>query len=141
MATNGTVGDVKFSVLAPDKFKTENGDGWRLLDGSNISNTELEGLIDSVTLPDARGMFIRGMNVGGGQDPDNRKMGDPQSDSIKDHTHAITTRSFVDQLSAGICGSSSNATAHGSTGSNDGASTETRPKNIALYIYIKVSRR
>jgi Phage Tail Collar Domain len=68
-------------------------DGWLLCDGSPLPNdnrySSLRALIGD-TLPDLRGMFLRGLNLGradGNQDPEARSLGSYQWDQYKEHTH------------------------------------------------------
>jgi len=97
----GAIGDVKYSVLPPMKFKEKNGNGWVLMDdkiplrGSDLGG---EGILE---LPDARGMFIRGLNVKRSDDKADpyqdehpkkkeRGVGDYQIDDFKSHNHDLT---------------------------------------------------
>lgn len=137
----GAIGDVKYSVLEPDKFTRENGDGWVLMDGREIRGTDLWRLTGMEKLPDARGVFIRGMNIGrdhGNGDADgDRQVGSSQNDLFKDHSHQFA------------CSGDTNAAAGNArteigwglrtTSGASGGGSETRPRNIALYTYIKVS--
>lgn len=138
------VGTVIASYLAPPRMKERYGGDWVLADGSEVSTTTTFYAITGKTqLPDLRGMFIRGLNADrkdGKQDPDgdNRVVGEYQADTLQRHAH--------DNVAAGIWGRSfkgedgSPKTAHekkdGKTGTTGG--TETRPRNVALYYYIRI---
>jgi hypothetical protein len=138
------VGTVIASYLAPPRMTERYGAQWALADGSEVSTkTAFYEITGKTQLPDLRGMFIRGLNADrrdGKQDPegDRRGVGEYQGDELKVHYH--------DNLAAGIWGRSfkgedgSPKTAHekkdGKTGVTGG--TETRPRNIALYYYIRV---
>jgi hypothetical protein len=138
------VGTVIASYLAPPRMKERYGAHWALADGSEVSTkTAFYEITGKTQLPDLRGMFIRGLNADrrdGKQDPegDRRGVGEYQGDELKVHYH--------DNLAAGIWGRSFKGedsgpkTAHekrdGKTGVTGG--TETRPRNIALYYYIRV---
>lgn len=153
---DGGIGDIRYSVLLPSQFEDENGPGWVLLDGRPIDpDWKIPQLtsFNNNRLPDARGVFIRGMNLGRARsdgDPDgDRNIGYPQSDGIKEHTHEMSPKSIVyasrhpsDKGEGGSSryfpGQDNTATflVH-STGSGLNKD-ETRPRNIALYVYIKV---
>jgi hypothetical protein len=56
---SGAVGDIKYSLLPPDKFKDVNGDCWVPLDGRTLSSTDALYQQGVMTLPNAGGTFIR----------------------------------------------------------------------------------
>jgi hypothetical protein len=56
---SGAVGDIKYSLLSPDKFKDVNGDCWVPLDGRSISSTDALYQQGVTTLPNAGGTIIR----------------------------------------------------------------------------------
>lgn len=156
-----SVGDVRYSVLPPDAFMKLN-PGWILMDGAESKTSDsifkkstlfLDYQFKSV--PDARGVFVRGMNMGRPLekgDPDgDLPIGRYQPDGIKKHTHEFS-------ISFGyFCGWVNNNVWTGDRPgnpmsvnnpeckikiSNSGenlSGEETRPRNIALYVYIKVN--
>lgn len=169
-SVDNNLGDVRYSILAPEVFEKLN-PGWKLLSGQPMEKNwdlyrllETEGLLKNGkysllkdNLPDARGMFIRGINNGRsateGDPAGETAVGRYQDDTLKSHDHQL---SFLDKTE-GIVGF------HTTSGAGDphqqritwgdrqpygGAianiivlprgGTETRPKNISLYIYIKV---
>lgn len=146
----GAVGDVKYSLLAPKEFRKVNGRAWILMtDEQSIAGSRLSSLIHTTKLPDARGVFIRGMNEGRdsarGDSDGNRPIGAYQSDDFKSHDHDTdwevgfsVNGNGTTQLIDGDDGSSSR-------GSRDPLKTksrggnETRPRNIALYVYVKLN--
>lgn len=83
---SGTLGDVKYSILAPTQFQKLNGNEWRLMDGQSIVGTKLSQMTGKSALPDARGMFIRGMNANRefpfGDLDGNRPVGSEQNDMV-----------------------------------------------------------
>jgi hypothetical protein len=157
------LGDVKYSILPPDLFNDTQDGRWVLLDGKPLSDLSglyefLDGKMrldllkkqgDTYMLPDAKGRFIRSMNINGqGDDPDkNRKMGSYQKDIFQTHTHEmgvgvsdkaaqsqIDRARFPDYVQRGRRGPfQTKGAINGRTGE------ETRPKNIALYTYIKIA--
>jgi len=105
------------------------------------------------TIPDLRGVFIRGINpsVPGGRDTTqsdvlDRKAGSYQEDSYKAHNHNVSgyglmrknhdnntgTANAVDKINEepDIISAAMDMSSSGGT--------ETRPKNVALYYYIKI---
>jgi len=161
------IGDIKYSLLPPNTFaKTQKG-SWALLDGKPIAEDqklytllEQDFLLDIfkdgngiVKLPDARGRFIRSMNINGqGNDPDKaRKVGSFQNDAFQGHKH-VNSNNIAQLISKKqtnntprqrytVTGTAAQNTA-GSINSGHGSpriSSETRVKNIAVYCYVKVS--
>ena len=164
------LGDVKFSVLSPDMFIKINGDAWVPLDGGkwmkdkkkDFKRTDLyKKTRKDFSKIDARGVFIRGMNMGqGGQkgDPDSRRgVGAYQKDSIITHHHSTPFHSAGSVASDDTrinypnvefftpenhrYGESRMTTTliHDNSRKNHlDTKEETRPRNICLYVYIKV---
>lgn len=155
------IGDVKYSILPPNAFhKTQKG-SWALLDGKPIAEDqklytflEQEFLLDNlkdangnVNLPDARGSFIRSMNINGqGKDPQTgRVVGSYQADALKTHKHALQNTIYKHGRSFKGDNAKDHALKHAfgsvwaSETKNTGGAAESRPKNIALYCYVKVS--
>ncbi len=147
----GKIGDVKYSILEPAKFIVLHGDGWILMDGRNINNSELFRLTTMNTCPDARGVFIRGMNqsrnITEGDIDGDRKAGAYQADGVKKHQHGFSDAWFAEVN----CGHGNELGSHSSDSDNMrcesgdvtdngiGLLDETRPRNIALYTYVKIN--
>lgn len=167
--STGCVGDIKYSILKPGVF-TKRYPGWVLLDGGSSIETDsifkvskLYNLLKVPSLPDARGVFLRGMNEGrsietGNPDGD-KPVGTRQSDEFETHDHEIFAG--VDNQRRRIMASLGWAGGWGGVGNvspvhaervpnsvhesgmikilGRGEAIETRPRNIVLYIYIKVN--
>lgn len=106
--------------------------------------------------PDLRGKFMRGLNqfynVGetpfnpsaSGDTQANRVAGDYQGDTLADHTHNYSIGNFQKNANSGTgcsyVGADYNQSLQ-SRGVNEvqKISTETRPRNIAVYYYIKIN--
>ncbi len=119
-------------------------------DGRPILNSRLNTLTGVAVAPDLRGRFLRGLNqfynLGeavqippGSNDPDARFLGSFQSDDFKSHVHEnIPGASYQEyrlgepETTIGLA-KAINAT----SGAKGGA--ETRPKNIAVYYYVKIN--
>lgn len=155
------IGDVKYSILPLNAFhKTQKG-SWALLDGKPIAEDqklytflEQEFLLDNfkdingnAKLPDARGNFIRSMNINGqGNDlQEGRIVGSYQKDALKKHKHPLQNviykhrRSFKGEADKDHTLKHAYGTVWASETKDTGDAAESRPKNIALYCYIKVS--
>jgi hypothetical protein len=106
---SGAVGDIKYSILPPDKFKEVNGDCWVPLDGRTLATTDELYSLGVITLPNAGGMFLRAQDfsvVAGleswkpknssDNDPDRDHTSNPgsmQDDGLKAHNHTGITDS------------------------------------------------
>ncbi|NJL26403.1 MAG: hypothetical protein HC897_00320 [Thermoanaerobaculia bacterium] len=149
------VGDIKFSMLAPSELtKLPGGDKWELLAGqpldegwalSGLLSEDVKLLLDH-KLPDARGKFLRALNVvdtvGDNGDPQpGRFPGSYQADELKKHNHGLNlprkrdgnadphTGFQYDELRDNVTKATSVV-----------GGAETRPKNIAVYVYVRVRR-
>lgn len=137
---------------------------WIPADGRDIANSDLAGKTGLLKAPDLRGRFLRGLNTfyNNGQAPfdpntadvddpaSNRKAGDYQNDELKSHAHganghingSISGSNNTHDVAEGDrkwnsdpnLGDHNVAIAIQPTGGN-----ETRPKNIAVYYYIKIN--
>ena len=137
---SGNLGDVKYSILDPEQFTKENGPGWVIMQGQSIAGSDLTLITGQKKLPDSRGVFIRGMNLGrdakSGDSDGNRLVGSYQWDSFKKHNHPYTNPQGTQNL--GHFNSDGWEGKRDRTGQVGG--DETRPKNITLYIYIKINQ-
>ncbi len=146
----GTVGDVRYSMLKPEVFRRLNGSGWELLEGQRVGPDEALCTQGDwcLQLPDARGVFIRGVNGSRSPsegDPDStRQVGSAQEDALRRHNHTDGQQLYLAKVDG-------HHTAH-ETDNSDGelnikygeriasaGGSETRPRNIALYVYVKVN--
>jgi microcystin-dependent protein len=137
-------GDIATSA-SPSAQRT----GFLLCDGSVVSRGQYPDLfaaigtyygigdgVSTFSLPDFRGLFLRGWSAAGANDP-GRVFGSFQADAIIDHSHSV-------EVSANGSGSTARISTNGSTGGNSaystgktGGSTETRPKNQTVNYFIK----
>jgi hypothetical protein len=144
----GMVGDVKFSTLEPALFKKVNGEGWVLMDGRNIVGEDLADLMKIQNIPDARGVFIRGMNLGretstGDPDGTNRTVGSFQADQLGQHSHIAPVGDGGGGEPGKYIDRTHNPNAEGirpAVSTKPAGGTETRPRNITLYAYIKIKK-
>lgn len=155
------VGDVKQSVLTEAQFQSLHGASWVLMDGRSVAGSDLDTEFGVSTLPDARGVFLRGKNNGrsdGNQNPaGERAVGFLEGDQMQGHQHIPSTNS-VNQAYQFASGSAQLYTyAWGSGASVNNAPNvgnpvtdaingtprtglESRPKNITVNTFIKINR-
>ena len=119
---------------------------WCLADGRQVASSRYELITSSNTIPDLRGLFLRGINSGrndGWQDPDGERHPGtpPQTNSFKQHSHGFDYREPGGSGSSGQSGNSQGlVSVHSTTGQADtGGGTETRPKNAAVFYYIRIN--
>lgn len=124
---------------------------WAPCDGREIDKSDLHKVTDK-SVPDLRGVFLRGLNSFDRYENDNgipsvsdlQKDPEPnrirasfQKDDVEAHTHAFQGRNSGAYRS-GELGQSANLGDSNERTSSHGGS-ETRPKNVALYYYIKIN--
>lgn len=155
-ACSGNLGDVKYSVLPLKSFQKENGDCWLLMDSIPKAFAQKFTLykrykIDSI--PDARGVFLRGMNSGRNKltgDPSgDRPIGSFQNDENKPHTHDLlmspgkgeygTNWNLMPPLQGDDRVYDARPPMKSTYPVVASGVDESRPRNISLYIYIKVN--
>ena len=130
------------SMLTLAQFQAINGTTWVLANGASVSGSAYATITGNSTVPDLRGMFLRGKNNGRAdtnEDPGGeRLLGNLQNDELRGHDHA---RSLV-----GIGGGTNQGPAFSGGGGFIGGNTttvtsgaETRPKNIAVNYFIKIN--
>ncbi len=156
------VGTVEVSILSPSVFAQAVGDPqsfdssqsvWTLADGREVGGSHYATVTGGETVPDMRGMFLRGLNVArddGLEDPaGERAAGDTQEDAFQGHGHEhqrardagyTKTGTFLGayglpEYQDGRILEPSDLAGYGSVRYD----VETRPKNIAVYYYIKIN--
>lgn len=166
---NLPIGTIIPSMLDPKEFAETVGDPdpsdfdpaiskWVLADGQKDITISQYGQFKSHT-PDLRGMFLRGMNEGrndGKQDPEhNRTAGDYQQDTLQQHAHETTATGYQfkvrdedshykwdngkKDLGYTSDGDADIVPAKVTSVKGDKVAKETRPKNVAVYFYIKIN--
>lgn len=149
----GAVGDAKYSILAIDDFQELNGDCWVLMEGQNVSSSTL-GTYGINELPDARGYFVRAHDTHDHDDPNRVDLdrsttlpvGSIQLDEFKQHNHNLGSHGLMRTytLNSSATGGFDNTIGEPNIRDlplqmpNRGG-TETRPKNITLYLYIRIN--
>jgi hypothetical protein len=146
------IGIIKQSLLKPKQFNDTQKGTWVLLNGQEINKeSELFKILESnfdlniltkktnkFYLPNASGAFIRSANVNGeGVDPDvDRLVGSYQADALKKHRHSFNSHGAGGGYGNVVDGQSKQKIEINTSYFGD---KETRPKNISMYTYIKIS--
>jgi hypothetical protein len=137
----GTVGQVRTALLTESQFQAENGVGWILADGRDVSGSRFAGLFGSSAVPDLRGLFLRGKNndrEDSKENPDGElNLGAYQADMFASHNHRQTTVAFFGTGNSRASGQSTDGNV-GSFTLNAGGN-ETRSKNATVNYFIKVN--
>jgi hypothetical protein len=110
-------------------------------DGSTFSAVTypaLNTLLGGNTLPDLRGVFLRGLDNGRGLDT-GRTILSYQDDALADHIHNISNIRELEQGTGGVAAGGSTTLAGVPTAGVIGPGPETRPKNVAI-VYIVRAR-
>lgn len=159
-STSGVpIGTVAASMLDPERFSKMVGNGedfsvvkstWIPADGREVGGSLYARVLGRSRVPDLRGLFIRGLNTfepgrdrlredSNWADPDGngRGPGEPQADSLKAHHH-MSYGTNESGAASGPGGHYVTDVAKTATTSDEGAA-ETRPKNAALFYYIKIN--
>jgi hypothetical protein len=149
------LGTIIQSLLNYEQMKSISGDAWVPADGRFVPGTsEYAKLTGRTQVPDLRGRFVRGLNtfdpatgeVPNG-DPDKRDLGSLQDDSLKGHDHAIGKAS-TDVTNSQMTSGSHRFPSYYTDGfaaapalrtDPSANATETRPKNVALFFYVKIN--
>lgn len=158
-AVSPPIGSIFASMSGIDEMKKSNSNFskyWALADGSVVDRSskyfqaKTDGSLNNVRLPDLRGLFLRGLNVGrsdGKQDPDGatRVVGDFQADSISKHDHGRGMANWPDSGVGGVVRPNGGRDQHPDHWNPryippvSYGSTETRPKNASVYYFIRIN--
>lgn len=142
------VGSVVASMLTESQFQTERGTHWVLADGRSVAGSKFATLFGSSTLPDLRGVFLRGKNNSrsdGKQNPDGEvALGVYSADKFTSHTHDaayIFRTTTLTNLDGATFNAGGNANYLGRTTSPTAAQggNETAGKNVTVNYFIKIN--
>jgi hypothetical protein len=146
---------------SPGGIWTSSKSKWAPCDGRPVPNSKFQTLTSQVQIPDLRGMFLRGLNAfdpyqpvqpvsSDKADPDNRVIGQYQADAFQGHRHINSDNLAENQSSQAPNNPHQRITVTGARPENSAGrfdagfgtpriNVETRPKNIAVYYYIKIN--
>jgi len=154
------VGIIVPSVLDPAAFATVAGDSgdfdtrssaWVPADGRPVPGSAFAKRTGGARTPDLRGLFLRGLNYSspnearadGHQDPDGgqRKPGDFQNDALAKHSHQFKWLSVSGSGNAEVGGGQGypRREVTENTAEQEGGASETRPRNAAVFYYVKIN--
>jgi hypothetical protein len=138
------VGEIVASMLPENKFIDLYGKDWALANGEKTPSWAAYKII-SDTLPDLRGVFLRGKNydrpLSKGNPNGDLKLGTYSDDMFENHTHAIQISQKTDNFNRAILYRSEQNVPN-KTVESQGSATggiETRPKNITVNYFIKIN--
>lgn len=87
----GPVGGLMSAMLTEAQFQAIYGTGWVLMDGRSVAGSKYASMTGNNSIPDARGLVLRGKNNGrgdGAQNPDgDLALGTFQNDAMQGHAH------------------------------------------------------
>ena len=141
------IGTIKYSILNEPTFQKINGEGWVLMDGKSFPGSDYHTLTGKIDIPDARGRFLRMLDHGSNRDPGRNEMGSNQADTFRAHRHSISGQKHP-HTSDYLGGSTANYGLNHTYDRNnyqykqvisDEGGVETRPKNIAVNVFIKIN--
>ncbi len=139
------VGAIMSAYLTETQFQAQMGTGWVLQDGRNVTGSTYAYLTGNSTIPDARGLFIRGSGTNAAQTlqnggfPSGAALGGYQQDEFASHTHNITVNDGP--VGAGNVVAESSGSGSGNTLPYALASggSETRPVSVSANHFIKIN--
>jgi len=156
----------QFSAITKSNEKSPGGiwtsakSRWAPCDGRYISGSALQLISSQHSVPDLRGVFIRGLNSfdpgtsvaprsSEDGDPDTRTAGSYQKDAFQGHKHfdaaslvvpgSVDLPNSPDQRRHAQNSAANSAGVHDSGYGKPRIARETRPKNVALYYYIRIN--
>lgn len=154
------VGSYDFSRLSEAQYQAQRGTGWILADGRNVAGSRYATITGNTTVPDARGLFMRMKdfstavtpNVSGRNPAGNLALNSLQLDEFTQHAHGVTSSNspygmnqlLTTKLEKEVDEGGEKYNVDGFLGVNfsvnaNGSSTETRPRNITLNVFIRIN--
>jgi hypothetical protein len=155
------IGSILASILSWPQFVSCVGDdpgfnpetsNWAPCDKRPISSSDLATRFGISHTPDLRGVFLRGLNIFSTDEPypvpgeqadqgNHRQAGDFQKDDFIKHKHSVNAdnQARTGHFSAGDSSGPRTAVIRSGMYTGETGGTETRPKNVAVYYYIKIN--
>lgn len=138
------VGTIIESMLTEAQIQAQSGAGIILADGRDVTGSRYHAITGNTTVPDLRGVFLRGKANGSSRDVE-RALGNYQEDAFQNHRHIGYNQMLatVRDLVSPTQGNSLDNTSTRFSGMVDGVtariSSETRPKNVTVNFFIKIN--
>lgn len=147
-----SIGEIISASLDETQLQTQMGTEWVLCDGRSVVGSRYEAITGFSTIPDARGVFLRGKNNGrvdGYENPSgDLPLGTYQLDDIANHTHPVL--GYSSNLATPTGGTQAHlGSSTGIPNFNNGSSfdvtivaqgsDESRPTNITENYFIKIN--
>ena len=128
--------------------------GWSPCDGRKVPNSLYEKVTGETNAPELRGLFLRGLNtfdslgefegrisnvLAEHKDPEARTRGSFQIDTFKSHFHVYRTNEMASEKSNSGSGDDPARKSFKDQPSVASGGAETRPKNAAVFYYIRIN--
>ncbi len=141
------LGSVTASMLTEAQFQDETSTGWVLADGRDVSASDYALLTGNTTVPDLRGVFIRGKNGARSTSTGNAggdvALGTFQADAVQEHQHYMTATNVVESGGPIVHDDGSefavNSIAATGNMASGNISTETKPRSVTLNYFIRIN--
>ncbi len=138
------LGSVIASMLTEAQYQDQTSTGWVLADGRSCASSAYAVLTGFTTVPDMRGVFVRGKNgarsAGTGNPSGDVALGTYQADEVKAHSHTFPLNPSALVENGGPLvhddGSEFSITPVTATASSNGA--ESRPRNVTMNYFIRI---
>lgn len=148
-AATGFIGQAVWVMMTEAQFQSEYGVDWVLCDGRDVTGSKYHEITGNTTLPDGRGVFVRGKNNGrsdGNQNPDGELAeGAFQGDAMGSHLHESTNRTGAPTWGYGSTGVANvggytiNLGTQVTSNTSPVGGNENRPKSITMNLFIKIN--
>jgi hypothetical protein len=144
-SSSSVIGAVQSAMLTEAQFQAQFGTGWVLARGQSVSGSKYASITGNATVPDLRGVFLRGKNNGRSTsegNPDGESaLGLPQADQYRSHNHAGAYPNLNASGGTGFTGTglSSNSGGTNSVSLIANGGNETRPRNVTVNYFIRIN--
>jgi hypothetical protein len=141
----GHIGDIKSSMLGEGQLKAlPDGADWVLADGRNVAGSKYTAITGQNTVPDLRGVFLRGKNftrerATGNADGD-LALGTFQANQNAAHAHGYT-RMIHNNNADGVDSVTTHSFEHrlGPDTTESSGGNESRPNSVTVNYFIKIN--
>lgn len=129
------VGTIVHSMLSTTQFASEYGANWVLADGRSVTGSKYEQITGISSIPDMRGLFLRGKGATFNPDGD-LALGTFTDDKLRSHTHGAGA---IDNGGTGIFQSGGGGSRNQTLLTDATGGNETAPKSITVNIFIRIN--